>query len=134
VLNGGRRTTAYGVTLRREGSGDFGNRRWTTTLEWAGLGQSGPCWPGCGWAGFVENKREWGGLLEGFWAKLTMGCINKVFRFWFKDLDLKPRISNAFKSNLNWGQTKINLNKLFKDFSNLEFLKISLNIQIQTEA
>jgi hypothetical protein len=29
---------------------------------------------------------------------------------------------------LNWDQTKINLNKLFEDFSNLKLLKISLNI------
>jgi hypothetical protein len=83
------------VTLRREGSGDFGNRRWTTTLEWAGLGQSGPCWPGCGWAGFVENKREWGGLLEGFWAQLTMGC-----KIDFKDLDSKTKRFKHFQTNI----------------------------------
>jgi hypothetical protein len=135
VLNGGRRTATYGAATWWGGGGsDFSNWRWTTTLGWAGLGRSGPRWPGCGWAGFGENKREWGGLLEGFWAKLTMDYRNKVFRFWFKDLDLKPRISNTFKPNLNWGQTKINLNKLFKDFLNLEFLKIGLNIQIQIEA
>jgi hypothetical protein len=36
---------------------------------------------------------------------------------------LKSRISN-FKPKLNWGQTRINSNKLFEYFSNLHFLKI----------
>jgi hypothetical protein len=31
-------------------------------------------------------------------------------------------------------QTKINLNKLFEDFSNMKLLKNRLNIQIQTKA
>jgi hypothetical protein len=76
----------------------------------------------------VEN----GGLLEGFWSELHMGYRNKVFKF-IQDLGLKTKDSNTFKLNLYWGQTKINLNKLFKDFSNLELFKISLNIQIQTK-
>jgi hypothetical protein len=46
----------------------------------------------------------------------------------------KTKDSNTFKPNLNWNQTSINLNKLFEGFSNLELLKISLNIQIQTKA
>jgi hypothetical protein len=49
-------------------------------------------------------------------------------------LDSKFKDSNIFKPNLNLDQTKINLNKLFKDFSNLELLKISLNMQIETKA
>jgi hypothetical protein len=35
--------------------------------------------------------------------------------------------SNTFKLDLNWSYTKINLNKLFEDFSNLEPLEIDLN-------
>jgi hypothetical protein len=31
---------------------------------------------------------------------------------------------------LNWNQSKINLNKLFEYFANLELLEIDLNIQI----
>jgi hypothetical protein len=31
---------------------------------------------------------------------------------------------------LNWGQTRINSNKLFEYFSNLQLLKIALNTQI----
>jgi hypothetical protein len=49
-------------------------------------------------------------------------------------IGFKTKDSNTFNQNLNWGQTKINLNKLFEDFSNLKLLKISLNIQIQTKA
>jgi hypothetical protein len=51
-------------------------------------------------------------------------------RFWIP----KPKDSNTFELNLNWGQTKINLNKLFGGFSSLELLKISFNVQIQTMA
>jgi hypothetical protein len=39
-----------------------------------------------------------------------------------------------FQTKFELGQTRINLNKLFKDISNLELFKISLNIQIQTKA
>jgi hypothetical protein len=42
-------------------------------------------------------------------------------------LGLKIKDSNTFKLDLNWGYTKINLNKLFVDFSNLELLEIDLN-------
>jgi hypothetical protein len=35
---------------------------------------------------------------------------------------------------MSWSQTKINLNKLFEDFSNLKLWKIDSNIQIQTKA
>jgi hypothetical protein len=44
----------------------------------------------------VEN----GGLLQGFWAKLHMGCRNKVFEF-IQDLGFKTKDSNTFKLNLN---------------------------------
>jgi hypothetical protein len=35
---------------------------------------------------------------------------------------------------LNWGQTRIISNKLFKDFLNLKLLKIDLDIEIQAKA
>jgi hypothetical protein len=47
---------------------------------------------------------------------------------------LKFEDSNTSKPNLNRSQTKVNLNKLFEYFSNLELFKICLNIQIQTKA
>jgi hypothetical protein len=60
-----------------------------------------------------------------------MGCIEKKsIRIFLKDLDLKPKIQILLNQNLNLGQTKIN----FEYFSNLEHLKISLNIQIQMKA
>jgi hypothetical protein len=43
---------------------------------------------------------ENGGLLEGFWAELHMGCRNKVFKF-IQDLGFKTKDSNTFKLNLN---------------------------------
>jgi hypothetical protein len=49
-------------------------------------------------------------------------------------MGFKSLVSNNFKLNLNWSQTKVNLNELFQGFSNLELFKISLNIQIQTKA
>jgi hypothetical protein len=55
-----------------------------------------------------------------------MGCRNG-FRFSSKLLSLKITDSNTFKLELNWAYTKINLNKLFKDFSTLELLEIDLN-------
>jgi hypothetical protein len=42
-------------------------------------------------------------------------------------LGSKIKDSSTFKLDLNWGYTKINLNKLFEDFSNLELLEIDLN-------
>jgi hypothetical protein len=42
-------------------------------------------------------------------------------------LGSKIKDSNTFKLDLNCGYTKINLNKLFEDFSNLELLEIDLN-------
>jgi hypothetical protein len=49
-------------------------------------------------------------------------------------LDLNQSFSNNFKQNMSWSQTKINLNKLFEDFSNMKLWKIDSNIQIQTKA
>jgi hypothetical protein len=62
-----------------------------------------------------------------------MGCGKFFLQFLNKNLGFKFQDSNTSKPNLNWSQTKVNLNKLFKDFSNLELFKISLNIQIQTK-
>jgi hypothetical protein len=42
-------------------------------------------------------------------------------------LSSKIKDLNTFKLDLNWGYTKINLNKLFEDFSNIELLEIDLN-------
>jgi hypothetical protein len=58
------------------------------------LGRNGSHSLGCSWVGFGENKREWGGLLEGFWAELTMGC-----RIDFKHLDSKTKIFKYFQTN-----------------------------------
>jgi hypothetical protein len=56
-------------------------------------------------------------------AELTMGCGKFFSQFSNKIWVLKLRISN-FKPKLNWGQTRINSNKLFEYFSNLQLLKI----------
>jgi hypothetical protein len=69
-----------------------------------------------------EQGQKWEGL-----QKTTFRILNQI-------LGSKSKDSNIFKLDLNWSQTKINLNKIFKDFSNLELLKIDLNIQIQTKA
>jgi hypothetical protein len=61
-----------------------------------------------------------------------------LFQIGIKALSSKSKVLNIFKStfkrNLDWNQTKINLNKLFDYFANLELLEIDLNIQIQTKA
>jgi hypothetical protein len=51
---------------------------------------------------------------------------------WFRIyLGLKnQRIQNIFKLKFELSYTKINLNELFGDFSNLELLEIDLNNQI----
>jgi hypothetical protein len=49
-------------------------------------------------------------------------------------LGFKTKDSNTFKSKFELRPNYINLNKIFEDFSNLKLLKISLNIQIQTNA
>jgi hypothetical protein len=57
-------------------------------------------------------------------AELTMGYGKFFSQFSNKIWVLKLRISN-FKPKLNWGQIRINSNKLFEYFSNLQLLKIS---------
>jgi hypothetical protein len=52
-----------------------------------------------------------------------MGCRNWFWIFLFKDLVPKSKGLNIFKLNLNRNQTRINLNKLFEHFSNLELFK-----------
>jgi hypothetical protein len=56
--------------------------------------------------------------------------VNYFHNFQTKIWVLKSSISN-FKPKLNWGQTRINSNKLFEYFSNLQLLKkLALNVQI----
>jgi hypothetical protein len=61
-------------------------------------------------------------------------AAEKSFQFLNKDLSSKVKDLNIFNLDSNWIETRINLNKLFEGFSNLELFKISLNIQIQTKA
>jgi hypothetical protein len=49
-------------------------------------------------------------------------------------LSSKVKDLNIFKLDLNWIHSRIDLNKLFDGFSNLELFKIGLNIQIKTKA
>jgi hypothetical protein len=55
-------------------------------------------------------------------------CRKFLFKFLIKNLSSNKIDLNIFKLNLNGVQTRINSNKLFEDFSNLEVLKIDLNI------
>jgi hypothetical protein len=55
-------------------------------------------------------------------------CKKFLFKFLIKNLSSNKIVLNIFKLNLNGVQTRINSNKLFEDFSNLEVLKIDLNI------
>jgi len=65
-----------------------------------------------------ENKDDW--------AEMENGLRYRFSNFICKDLSLKIKVSNTFKPNLNGGHTKVNLNKLFEDFPNLELLKIKV--------
>jgi hypothetical protein len=94
--------------LRRTKEGDDSHR-------WAILGWSGLLWLDCSWASFSENKREWSGLLQGFWAELTMGCRNKVFEFsqsfWVQNQRFQTH------SNQIWTGAKVkDLNKFLEIF------------------
>jgi hypothetical protein len=60
----------------------------------------------------------------------TQTCCSEVE----DGLEFKSKVLNIFKLDLNWIQTKINLNKFFEGFSNRGLSKISLNIQIQNKA
>jgi hypothetical protein len=63
--------------------------------------------------------------------KGVLGWLQKLFSdFETRFLDSKFKDSNTFKPNLSGDQTKINLNKHFKDFSILELLEINLNNKI----
>jgi hypothetical protein len=78
---------------RSDGGGSGVGRR-KTLPGWAELlGRKGMIGPAgmLGWKAFPgKNER-----------KRKTGYRNKVFEFWFKDLDLEPRISNTFKLILN---------------------------------
>jgi hypothetical protein len=99
----------------------------------------------CGWprsGGLSEARREMT-LGDGpCQAERSLGLgptpERKGLQKWLSNLlrflDSKIKDSNTIKWNLNWGQTRINLNNFFEVFSNLNLLKISLNIQIQTKA
>jgi hypothetical protein len=81
----------------------------------------------------VGNKRKPSRLLQGFEPK-SRRLLRKSFRIFSMFLGLKSKDSNTFKPNLNWNKIKINSNQNFGYFSNLELLKIDLNIQIQAKA
>jgi hypothetical protein len=69
----------------------------------------------------------------GFQAKfkdLNRWASDLIFKLISRILSLKSKVSNISNWILNWGQTRISKSKLFEDFSNLELLKIDLNIQV----
>jgi hypothetical protein len=94
-------------------------------------------WPARGGALAAPTKYV-GGSRRGIGPcgpKGVLAWLHKLFSdFETRFLDSKFKDLNTFKPNLKWGQTRIDLNKLFEYFSNLEIFKISLNIQIQTKA
>jgi hypothetical protein len=82
--------------------------RWKTNGKWTGCsGSFGPNWQCAAGKTFFK-------FIQGFWIQ-------------------NSKIQILLNQILNWDQTKIKLNKLFEDFSNLD-LKIDSNIQIQTKA
>jgi hypothetical protein len=100
-------------------------------------GRRAPGGPWVGVAGWAEchlgqrgekqrKKVGWAARMTG--PKSRVGCRKFLFKFWIKDLNSNKIVLNIFKLNLNGVQTRINSNKLFEDFSNLEVLKIGLNI------
>jgi hypothetical protein len=88
--------------------------------------------------GEKEKEKPIGAWLHGLMFQFGLVRRRKLkIAFWIlihRKGDSNQWVSNNFKLNLNWSQTKINLNKLFEGFTNLELFKISLNIQIQTKA
>jgi hypothetical protein len=62
-----------------------------------------------------------------------MGC-RKPFQILKQGIGFKTKNFKYFQSLFELGQTKINLNKLFEYFLNLELFKSDSNIQIQTKA
>jgi hypothetical protein len=124
---------AHGGTRRGSvpGSGRGSGESWRKGMAATGL--SGP-------ANGPKGQAAWSTRWQ-FQGKIKLGCqghraefkdgLHKLFLefrqgFWIKNL----KDSNTFKLNLNWGQTWINLNKLFKYFLNLELFEIDLNNQI----
>jgi hypothetical protein len=110
----------------RSGGGGFafGRRRKTTRV--------GRSWAECTRPKGQRGRFRWeveknGGAHEG------MGRNQRIKKNWlFKwfQIYLGFRIQNIFKLKFELDYTKINLNKFFGDFSNLELLKIDLNNQI----
>jgi hypothetical protein len=72
----------------------------------------------------VEIKRKENGLLKKCGPRSSWAIEKFLFKFWIKDLSLNKIVLNIFKLNLNGVQTRINSNKLFDDFSNLEVSKL----------
>jgi hypothetical protein len=95
---------------------------------WAGVGPSalGPKANGAGFGG-RQRKKNGGGPHKGMGQnqRIKKNVMFKWFRIYlgFKN----QRSQNIFKLKFELGYTKINLNKLFGDFSNLELLEIDLN-------
>jgi hypothetical protein len=85
------------------------------------------------WKRNQEKEREIGGLVKTHGPKSKMGCRKFLSNF-LKAFGFKIQRFKYFQTEFELGETWINLNKLFEDFSNLELSKISLNIQIQTKA
>jgi hypothetical protein len=79
------------------------------------------------------NRRKTKQAARRNWAEKQKWAVEWSFQF-KQGFGFKIQRFNTLKPNLNWSQTKIILNKSFEYFSNLELLKISLNIQIQTKA
>jgi hypothetical protein len=81
----------------------------------------------------VEMKEKQSGLSKDL-GRIVNRLQKNAFPIYSRFLDSKQKFSNNFKLNLNWSQIRIDLIKLFEYFSNLKLFKISLNIQIETNA
>jgi hypothetical protein len=75
----------------------------------------------------VGDRKNGGGPHEGMGQNHRIKK-NGLFK-WFR-IYLRFRIQNIFTLKFELGYTKINLNKLFGDFSNLKLLEIDLHNQI----
>jgi hypothetical protein len=85
-------------------------------LEWEKVG------PGAGPAMRISKETTWD--IKVNWAELTMGFGKLFSQFSNKDLGFKIK-DFKFQTKIELGQTRINSNKLFEYFSNLQLLKIS---------
>jgi hypothetical protein len=74
----------------------------------------------------LQNRKKGGAPREGMGRNQRIKK-NGLFK-WFRIEN--QRIQTIFKLKFELGYTKINLNILFGDFSNLEVLEIDLNNQI----